>query len=132
MTAFWDQIEPLMQKVIPTTFGRETLESIVDKINNNEIILWVLWQDINNIQGIVCTKIIEYSNKKVFWWGFLASQDNKMRNWFPTMVKILNKYGRDNDCEYVEIVGRKGWSKELNKVGIKMSNIGVIYEGKLS
>ena len=121
-----------MQKVVPTTFGRETVQTLKDKIKNNEITLWVLWKDINDIQGIVSTKIIEYPNKKVLWWGFLASQDNKMKGWFSTMTHMLSKYGKTNGCDYVEIVGRKGWLRELNKVGIKISNIGIIYEGKLS
>ncbi len=132
MDAFWDQLEPLMQKVIPTTFGRETIESLKNKIYNNDIILWIMWADINNIQGIVSTKIIEYPNKKVLWWGFLASQDNKMKGWFPSMTKTLSKYAKVNDCDYVEIVGRKGWVRELKKVGINISNIGIIYEGKLT
>ena len=132
MSAFWDQIEPLLEKVIPTTFGRETVESIRKKIEDKEIILWILWKDINNIEGIVTTKVIEYPDKKVLWRGFLASKNNQLHKWFSSMVDTLSKYAISNDCECIEIIGRKGWMREFNKTKIKLINIGTVYEGKLS
>ena len=127
MSAFWDQIEPLLEKVIPTTFGRETVESIRKKIEDKEIILWILWKDINNINSLTTRQC-----EKVLWWGFLASKNNQLHKWFPSMADILSKYAISNNCECIEIIGRKGWMREFNKANIKLINIGTVYEGKLS
>ena len=51
----WEQVGPLLEKVIPTTYERESTESIKEKIKNKEIILWILWNDIKDIKGVVTT-----------------------------------------------------------------------------
>jgi|TARA_R110002020_G_scaffold20832_1_gene70665 hypothetical protein len=95
------------------------------------LVLWIIWDDIKDIKGIVCTKIIEYPYKKVCWWGFMAAKDNQMNNWFPIVIKILSKFSKKNGCHYIEFCGRKGWLKQFNKSKIKLKNIGIVYEGRI-
>jgi|TARA_R110002020_G_C16269191_1_gene770975 hypothetical protein len=131
LDVFWDQINPLLEKVVPTTYERESIESIKEKIKNKEVILWIIWNDISDIKGIVATKIIVYPHKRVCWWGFMAAKDNKIKEWFLVMVESLTKYSQANDCDTIEFVGRKGWFKQFQRTNIKLQNIGTIYEGNL-
>jgi len=131
LDAFWQQIKPLLEKVTPETYGRENSESIKDKIKNKEILLWILWEDITDIKGVVATKIIEYPYKKVCWWGFMGAKDNQINSWFSVMVKTLSEYSIKNNCEYIEFMGRKGWQKQFLQSNVKLINIGITYEGKL-
>ena len=127
----WEQVGPLLEKVIPNTYERESIESIKQKIKNKDVILWILWNDIKDIKGVVTTKIIVYPHKKVCWWGFMAAKDNKIKDWFLIMVDTLTKYSKTNDCDTIEFVGRKGWFKQFQRTNIKLQNIGIIYEGKI-
>ena len=131
LDAFWEQLEPLVQKVIPTTYGRETTKSIRTKIKDQSLVLWIMWDDIKDIKGIVCTKIMEYPDKKVCWLGYMAAKDNQIDRWFIHGLSVLHKYWKLNDCHYVEFLGRKGWLKQFNKSKIKLTNIGTVYEGKI-
>lgn len=131
LDVFWEQINPLLEKVVPTTYERESIESIKEKIKNKEVILWIIWNDISDIKGIVSTKIIVYPHKRVCWWGFMAAKDNKIKEWFLVMVESLTKYSQANDCDTIEFVGRKGWFKQFQRTNIKLQNIGTIYEGNL-
>jgi len=131
LDVFWEQINPLLEKVVPTTYERESIESIKEKIKNKEVILWIIWNDISDIKGIVATKIIVYPHKRVCWWGFMAAKDNKIKEWFLVMVESLTKYSQANDCDTIEFVGRKGWFKQFQRTNIKLQNIGTIYEGNL-
>ena len=51
LDAFWEQLEPLVQKVIPTTYGRETTKSIRTKIKDQSLVLWIMWDDIKRFVG---------------------------------------------------------------------------------
>jgi len=131
LDVFWEQIKPLLEKVVPTTYKRESIESIKEKIKNKNILLWIIWDNINDIKGVIATKIIVYPHKRVCWWGFMAAKDNKIKEWFLVMVESLTKYSQANDCDTIEFVGRKGWFKQFQRTNIKLQNIGTIYEGNL-
>jgi hypothetical protein len=131
LDVFWEQIKPLLKKVVPTTYKRESVESIKEKIKNKNILLWIIWDNIDDIKGVVATKIIVYPHKRVCWWGFMAAKDNKIKEWFLVMVESLTKYSQANDCDTIEFVGRKGWFKQFQRTNIKLQNIGTIYEGIL-
>ena len=131
LDVFWEQVKPLLKKVVPTTYKRESVESIKEKIKNKNILLWIIWDNIDDIKGVVATKIIVYSHKRVCWWGFMAAKDNKIKDWFLVMVDTLTQYSKECNCNSIEFVGRKGWFKQFQKTNIKLQNIGTIYEGIL-
>ena len=37
LDVFWEQIKPLLEKVVPTTYERESIESIKEKQTQNQI-----------------------------------------------------------------------------------------------
>jgi hypothetical protein len=39
--------------------------------------------------------------------------------WRDEADALLNAFGKENDCEYVELFGRKGWGKVLEDINYK-------------
>ena len=40
-----------------------------------------------------------------------------MSEWVPALDNVLERWGRDHGCSGIELTGRKGWLRVLDKVG---------------
>ena len=58
LDVFWEQIKPLLEKVVPTTYERESIESIKEKIKNKNILLWIIWDNINDIKAQIVVSTV--------------------------------------------------------------------------
>ena len=37
--------------------------------------------------------------------------------WFGEVNDFIRRWAKDNDCKFVEFIGRKGWEIKLKKIG---------------
>jgi len=111
-----------------------TLEIFLSRVADNKVHtediynlcmdgVWLLWvhqvPDTGDITSVAVTEFIEYpqtTNLKVL---FLSGDGG---DWLSGM-SICERFARINQCESIEIHGRKGWERVLKTGGYSMSHI---------
>jgi hypothetical protein len=71
--------------------------------------LWVKFD--KEVQGAFVTKINKYPQKNLLLVILLGG--DKFQEWRDEADALLNAFGKQHNCEYVELFGRKGWGKML-------------------
>jgi len=125
----WNNIAPLLEKLIKRQ-GFSSLEEEFKKIAiNKSHTLWIAWnkKDFNDVVMVLQTRI--YDN--ILQIESCAGKDlNSWMNCYLEHCETLAQYGRDNNCKKSLIFnGRKGWSKILSKIDMKVT--GYSYEKEL-
>jgi len=111
VSAIWDQVEPILGKSLPTAHGRYTMKSILREIVNFEQHLWVVFDDDKKIIAALTTRFVNYPDKRLLAGQFLGGE--KIMQWRDSMLETLERWAKDNNCDGVEMTGRKGFTKVL-------------------
>ena len=106
---FWPYVEPLLKKVQPHTEGEVEPQDFIPFLKRKEMNLWVAVQG-KDLLAVLITQVIPYPRKSVL--RIISAGGKDMYKWLALMPTIEN-YGRLNHCSYLELWGRKGWSKVL-------------------
>ena len=102
----WNEVEPLIKKALDDTY---TARDILDGLVKNSFQLFISWE--NKVESAVITEVIQYPQKKVCRY-FLAGGSN-INNWLEPIQQEIEKFAKYNQCDAIEIAGRKGWLRKL-------------------
>ena len=102
----WNEVEPLIKKALDDCY---TSNDILKGLINNSFQLFISWN--NKVECAVVTEVAQYPQKKICRY-FLAGGNN-MENWLEPIQQEIEKFAKHNNCDSVEVAGRKGWSKKL-------------------
>ena len=102
----WNEVEPLIKKALDDCY---TTDDILKGLINNSFQLFISWN--NKVESAVVTEVAQYPQKKICRY-FLAGGSN-MENWLEPIQEEIEKFAKHNQCQAIEVAGRKGWSKKL-------------------
>ena len=102
----WNEVEPLIKKALDDTY---TARDFLDGLVKNAFQLFISWED--KVESAVITEVIQYPQKKVCRY-FLAGGSN-MNNWLEPIQQEIEKFAKYNQCDAIEVAGRKGWLRKL-------------------
>ncbi len=102
----WNEVEPLIKKALDDTY---TARDILDGLVKNAFQLFISWED--KVESAVITEVIQYPQKKVCRY-FLAGGSN-INNWLEPIQQEIEKFAKYNQCDAIEVAGRKGWLRKL-------------------
>lgn len=108
----WDECEPIIKRALDHSYGESSLEGIRLGLKQNQTQLWVVI-DKKIIACCIC-QIYQYELKRVLRGLYLAGTN--MRAWLKKLDKVLDEYGRRWGCTEIELYGRKGWLRRLEKM----------------
>jgi len=113
ITQIYPDIEKYVDRMVPTAYGRFEKIDLVNDILSGKATLWVIMdeEDDNKLYGIIFTEWSHYPRKKMLSISFAAG--DKLDSWIEESLKVLENWAVDNDCDAMEITGRKGWVKKL-------------------
>ena len=113
ITQIYPDIEKYVDRMVPTAYGRFEKIDLVNDILSGKATLWVIMdeEDDNKLYGIIFTEWSYYPRKKMLSISFAAG--DKLDSWIEESLKVLENWAVDNDCDAMEITGRKGWVKKL-------------------
>ena len=114
----WPKIEKYMDRAAEYTFGRYTTEDIKYSITQYDHHLWVAFDDEKNLKGAVVTAFKHYPQKKYLDLVFIGGDDGL--SWKDCMLKLLQHWAYDNQCDGIESSGRPGWGKIFKDDGYKV------------
>ena len=100
----WDEIGAVLETA---TDDRCTLEDILERILDGEYTLWASSSPV--IDAYAVSSFIYYPNRTDLRIIFTAGSAPQ---WLP-LIEQLEDFARTNNCDAVEVMGRKGWAKVL-------------------
>lgn len=102
----WSQVKPQIEKALD---GSYSSYDILEYIKQNRMQLWISWND--GIEASFVTEVCDYPQLRVMRW-VLAGGSN-MELWLDLVTSKVEDWAKRNNCQRLEIVGRKGWTKVL-------------------
>ena len=102
----WNEVEPLIKKALDDCY---TTDDILQGLVNNSFQLFISWN--NKVESAVVTEVAQYPQKKILRY-FLAGGNN-LNNWLESIQETIEKFAKHNNCNSIEVAGRKGWAKKL-------------------
>lgn len=114
----WDRILPWVQSVVDLTEGRSTIASTLHSLLTGDTLLGLAYDDETlDPVGFWIARIIQYPAVRMLNVDMLGGED--FIRWEAIMHEALAAFAKSNQCAGMELVGRKGWERQLNKFGWK-------------
>lgn len=113
--AAWPLFKEYAERVLPLTRKRRcATRFLLDLIQNKEI-LFIVMDDVGKIIGFASSAMVEYDEVKLLQVRMLAG--DFFSEWIDEMHETLEKFARENDCNGLELIGRRGWVRKLERFG---------------
>lgn len=78
--------------------------------------MWLAWNG-EKIEGVAVTELLRSDH--TFYCVVQACGGSNVRHWITLLDKI-EEYARDEDCEFIRILGRRGWKRLLKNYKEKL------------
>ena len=114
--AVWPQIKEYLHGAAEYTFGRYTVDDIKKGLYDKPQHLWIAFED-TKIFGAVVTEVFDYPQLKALVMHFTGGID--LPKWKDQMLKLLQQYAKDHQCDIIESYGRRGWGNVFKNDGYK-------------
>jgi len=118
VASMWQYVEPILKRAVELTPDRIDTQDVLDGALQGAYLMWLVTEerhDIQYIQAVITTRIVEYPKSKALCIDFVAG--TRMKEWLPTVMPILEDLGKNNKCSHIEGYGRRAWNKYLNEYG---------------
>ena len=102
----WNEVESLIKKALDDCY---TTDDILKGLIFDKFQLFISWE--NKVESAVVTEVAQYPQKKVCRY-FLAGGSN-INNWLEPIQETIEKFAKHNNCNSIEVAGRKGWARKL-------------------
>ena len=113
--AWWPLVEEYLNAALKHGLGEYSTSDIKSACISKNMQLWVKID--KEVQGAFVTKISKYPQKNILCVLLLGGKE--FIKWRDEADALLNAFGKENNCEYVELFGRKGWGKVLKDINYK-------------
>lgn len=110
----WGHVEKYLEGAAEYTHGRYEIADIRDGLLDYDHMLWIAFDDAG-IKGAVVTNFSIYPRKKYLNMMFCGGV--QLDQWKAPMLKLLQHWAHDNNCDGVEATARLGWSKIFKNDG---------------
>jgi len=108
VTCIWECVKHWIRRAMERG-DLGTFDEVEEIVMGGQALLWLVW-NAPEIQGAAVTQIVTTQNSRVC--VIVACGGENMRLWLPLVERIEN-YARDEGCDAVRILGRKGWMRVL-------------------
>jgi hypothetical protein len=113
--AWWPLVEEYLITALEHGLGEYSTGDIKKSCKSKDMQLWVKIG--REVEGTFITKISKYPQKNILCVLLLAGKN--FSSWRDEADVLLDAFGKENKCEYVELFGRKGWGKVLKDLNYK-------------
>ena len=112
---WWPLVEEYLITALKYSLGEYSIGDIKNACISKNMQLWVKIG--KKTKGAFVTKIAKYPQKNLLIVILLGGDE--FQEWRDEADALLNAFGKENNCEYVELFGRKGWGKMLKDIDYK-------------
>lgn len=112
----WRTIEPAIDSALKSSVGESTTYDYLTWLQNPDYYqCWVV-QDEESIVNISITKINTYATHKALHLVTTTGINGARWDSYKTAHHTIEQFARDQGCRRIEMYGRKGWSRVLDKL----------------
>jgi hypothetical protein len=111
LDVFWDAAGEYLQPALDHGDNLYDLEDLHTKCLSGDMQLWVAYD--KGLLAAVVTQITVYPNARVLELQFCGG--TRMNEWLSSMMSTLEAFAREQQCDRVYVVGRKGWMRALRE-----------------
>lgn len=112
--ATWPMIKKYVDRVLPLTRRRRMANNFLfDMINGEETLLVVQGEE--GIIGFCSCCFVNYDDIRMLQVKMLAG--DRFDDWIEPMHDAIEKMARENECDGMELIGRRGWVRKLASFG---------------
>ena len=112
---WWSLVQEYLITALEYGLGEYSIGDIKNACISRDMQLWVKMD--REVKGAFITKIAKYPQKNLLCVILLGGKE--FYKWRDEADKLLNAFGKEHNCEYVELFGRKGWGKVLKDLDYK-------------
>ncbi len=112
---WWPLVEEYLITALKYSLGEYSIGDIKNACISKNMQLWVKIG--KQAKGAFVTKIAKYPQKNLLIVILIGGDE--FHEWRDEADALLNAFGKENNCEYVELFGRKGWGKMLKDIDYK-------------
>lgn len=115
-TAIWgDKLWPVLKPAMNHGWNEHDDESLFRALINRDMQCWAIESE-DGIDAVFITEIVDYPCVRMCRVAYCAGKN--MRGWKKHIDK-LKEWAKGMDCAIFEVVGRKGWERELQEFGFE-------------
>ena len=111
----------LLEPAVAQSDGRHNVNTVMDRVSLGDYQLWMAFSEENKPIGALITLIEPYPLKTML--NLLFCGGKELEEWHEDMLVVLEKFAKDNGCDGMELVGRPGWKRFLEKHGWGSSHL---------
>ena len=113
--AWWSLVQEYLITALEYGLGEYSIGDIKESCKSKDMQLWVKFD--REVLGAFITKIAKYPQKNLLCVILLGGDE--FQEWRDEADALLNAFGKEHNCEYIELFGRKGWGKVLKDIDYK-------------
>ena len=113
--AWWPLVEEYLITALEHGLGEYSIGDIKKSCKSKDMQLWVKMG--REVKGAFVTKIAKYPQKNLLCVILLGGDE--FQEWRDEADALLNAFGKEHNCEYIELFGRKGWGRALKDIDYK-------------
>lgn len=107
----WDIIKKHIKILLKKFDIGYNLVDIYEKLKNKELQVWISVDKKQDVQMVCLTNILIYPLFKTC--EIFMVSGTKYKDWVSDILKHIENWAKENDCKYVELRGRLGWTRVL-------------------
>ena len=120
----WRQCKTMIADAMASSNNYANASHFKQWISENKMQLWFLWDkeaDIDQrLYGIVVTEIIQRPLQRCL---NIKIMTGKHRDKWQHLIKHIEDFAWQNNCDLLELVARPGWKRVLKPFGYKESHV---------
>jgi hypothetical protein len=109
---YFDVVRHDIAALVERSQGEYSVSDYKDSLSNGLFELWIIIEE-DAVIGCGVTEIVRYPQYNVCLIRLLKTT----KGLEVIQTDVIEKWAKDNNCKRLEMWGRKGWTKVLDKVG---------------
>jgi len=115
----WWEVYPLLSEAVKSNNGRYTITDLRRNLLSQDMQLWIIRAG-EALEAVAVTEIVNYPSRKVV--RVNIGTGSNFREWIPLLSEI-EEWGKENGCDGLESIARKGWAKVWGKQGYNQTHV---------
>lgn len=107
--AVWPQVVEFLARVPQDEWN---ISDVFEGLKAQKLQLWIVWDEM--LVGVFVTEIICYPRLKAL--RIMLGAGERAVEWLPAVRDVVFPWARAHDCTVVEVEGRPGWDRLVNRV----------------
>ena len=121
----WNKVEQSVTEALIRSGGYANSNHFKEWCTEGKCQLWILWDVEEPIvekkyYGVVITEVIQRPLQKCFYIRIMTGHH---REKWQHLIKHLEKFAVDNNCDKMELIARPGWERVLRNFRYKKSHV---------